>query len=99
MNTVRRRDECLAAPLRGPGAAGGRMSERYTEERGAIVLDSGARLQWRPQRGASGTPYAALNAIMGEAGLVMARAHPVTGELYLTLATKPAASAATGASR
>jgi len=54
-------------------------------------------MQWRPKRGASGVSHAELSAIMAEAGLVTDRAHPVTGELYLTLATKPRAGAAPGA--
>ena len=67
----------------------------------ARLLRAGGRvmvMQWRPKRGASGVSYAELSAIMGEAGLVTDRAHPVTGELYRTLATKPRA-AAEGASR
>ena len=56
-------------------------------------------MQWRPKRGASGVSYAELRAIMGEAGLVTDRAHPVTAELYRTLATKPGASAAARSSR
>ena len=56
-------------------------------------------MQWRPKRGASGVSYAELSAIMGEAGLVTDRDHPVTGELYRTLATKPRAGAAEGSSR
>ena len=63
----------------------------------ARLLRAGGRvmvMQWRPKRGASGISYAELSAIMGEAGLVTDRAHPVAGELYRTLATKPRAGAA-----
>ena len=56
-------------------------------------------MQWRPKRGASGVSYAELRAIMAEAGLVTDRAHPVTAELYRTLATKPGAGAAARSSR
>ena len=45
-------------------------------------------MQWQPKHGASGVPSAELSAILAEAGLVPQRAHPVTGELYRTLATK-----------
>ena len=63
----------------------------------ARLLRAGGRamiMQWRPKRGASGVSYAELSAILAEGGLVTDRAHPVTGELYRTLATKPAARAA-----
>ena len=68
----------------------------------ARLLRAGGRvmiMQWRPKRGASGLPYAELSAILGEAGLVTDRAHPVTGELYRTLATKAGTGAAAGSSR
>ena len=48
-------------------------------------------MQWRPKRGASGVSYRALTAIMREAGLVTAGAHPVTDVLYRTLASKAVA--------
>ena len=43
-------------------------------------------------------PYAALDAVMAEAGLVSAHAHPVTGESYLTRANKAASGTAAGSS-
>lgn len=53
-------------------------------------------MQWQPKHGASGVPYSALAAIMRDAGLITAGMHPITGELYRTLARKRSAAGAAG---
>ena len=45
-------------------------------------------MQWSPERGETGISYRALTAIMRDAGLITDGAHPVTGDLYRTLARR-----------
>lgn len=69
--------------------------QKTREERVAVARDlnrllkPGGRvmiMQWNPQHGASGVPYAALTAILRDAGLIAGAEHPITDDLYRTLA-------------
>lgn len=71
--------------------------QKTREERVAVARDLNRLLkpggsvmimQWNPQHGASGVPYAALTAILREAGLIAAGEHRITDDLYRTLARR-----------
>lgn len=73
--------------------------QKTRAERVAVARDLNRLLkimQWQPKHGASGVPYSALAAIMRDAGLITAGMHPITGELYRTLARKRSAAGAAG---
>ena len=57
---------------------------RLLRAEGRVVI-----MQWSPKRGDTGISYRALAGIMRDAGLITDGAHPVTDELYRTLARKP----------
>ena len=60
---------------------------RLLKQNGRVMV-----VQWAPKRGASGVSYRALAAIMRDAGLVTDGAHPLTDQLYRTLAHKRTAA-------